>query len=43
MVPCVRLLVSGSTAARPESTEPGLDPQGERTAGLVADVGLELV
>lgn len=37
------MLVSASTAARSESTEPGLDPGGERTPGLVADMGLELV
>lgn len=35
------MLVSASTVARSESAEPGLDPGGERTPGLVADMGLE--
>ena len=37
------MLVSASTAARSESEEPGLDPGGERTPDLVADMGLEPV
>lgn len=35
------MLVSASTTARSESAEPGLDPEGERTPGLIADMSLE--
>lgn len=37
------MLVSASIAARSDSAEPGLGPGGERTPGLVADMGLEPV
>lgn len=33
--------MSASTAAKSESAEPGLDTEGEKTPGLVADMGLE--
>lgn len=39
--PCVRSLVSASTADTSESAEPGLDPEGEGTPDLFADMGLE--
>lgn len=35
--------MSASTAAKSDSAEPGLDPEGERTPGLVADIGLDPV
>lgn len=37
------MLVSASTVARSEPADPGLDPGGERTAGLLADMDLEPV
>lgn len=40
--PWVRVLVSASTDGRSESEEPGLDPKGERTVCLVADMVLVL-
>lgn len=38
--PCVRMLVSGSTAAGSDSADPGLDPGGESSLDPVADMGL---
>lgn len=35
--------MSASIAAKSESAEPGLDPEGDRTPGLVKDMGLEPV